>query len=448
MTLKATAHSSKKSSHVRWFVLAVICIASSILYILKTNLSIASKTLMSDLGITEIQLGFAFSATSWGYALFQFPGGIFGDKVGSRRALTIAATLWGVFTLLTGLIPGPGIISIQLMLTILIALRFLLGASQAPFFPIVGGTIGNWFPISGWALPNGLSSSALTLGTAATGPLMVWLLQASGWRESFFIIAPLGLIAALLWWLIVRDYPVENPAVSESELKLIDSDRPPPIDPSEQKGSWKLVIKDRNILLLTVSYFCMCYIFYLLYDWLFLYLVEVRHFTQQTAGYLTALEWIVGAISATIGGYVCDRCAKKYGPRSGYRIVPVPALILTGVLLIGGAMVNNPYAAVLLLALCCAFTQMSDCVYWGATASIAGRHTTEASGVLNTGGNAVGGIAALMVPITAKYFGWVAAISTGSFFVIAAGLLWFLIKSDQPMAMEPLKIPGTLQNSH
>ena len=54
-----------------------------------------------------------------------------------------------------------------------------MGAAQAPFFPVTGGALTcNWFPVTGWALPSSLGNAGLTLGAAATGPLIAWLMVA------------------------------------------------------------------------------------------------------------------------------------------------------------------------------------------------------------------------------------------------------------------------------
>jgi MFS transporter, ACS family, glucarate transporter len=422
-----------RTSHVRWILVVVMCVVSFISYVLRTNLSIVGDRMMSDLGLTQIQLGLVLSAFAWGYALFQFPGGILGDVLGSRKALALTAAMWGILTLLTGMIPGRNLASIGTILTMLIVIRFLVGASHGPLFPIVGGTIGNWFPVSSWALPNGLTSTALNLGAAAAAPLIVWLMYLSGWRGSFFLTAPLGLLASILWWHYVRDYPSQHPRVSASEIALIDANRPPPVDPAKQKSAWKAMLKNREVILLTVSYFFMNYIFYLIFNWFFIYLVDVRHIPEQQAGYLTASQYIVGSAGATLGGYFCDRLAKQKGPLWGYRILPIPCLLLTAVFVVAGAVVQNSYLAVGYFAICSGLTQFTDPVYWGAIVAVSGRHAAAASGVMNTGGNAVGGIGAVLVPLIAKQFGWVAAISSGGIFTIAAALLWFLIRADRTM---------------
>jgi len=61
----------------------------------------SSLSITHYFGLSKIQLGMVLSAFAWGYAIFQFPGGIFGDMVGSRRALATITLLWGILTLAT-----------------------------------------------------------------------------------------------------------------------------------------------------------------------------------------------------------------------------------------------------------------------------------------------------------------------------------------------------------
>jgi ACS family glucarate transporter-like MFS transporter len=427
-------------SKVRFKILFMITLASAVAYVFRTNFSVSGETMKKELGFTEIQLGMIFSAFAWGYAVFQFPGGVFGKVFGARKSITTIALFWGLLALLIAIIPGPAHISVTLILSILIALEFLVGASQAPLFPIVGQIIADWFPVSSWALPNGLTNVGLTLGGALTGPLIVWLMHLSGWRGSFYWTVPLALFIAISWWWYVRNYPGEHKAVNEEERALIESNR----DPIEEtrKGMWKIALKNREVLLLTLSYFCMNYVFYIFFSWLFYYLVDIRGFQKSQAGVMNSVFWIVGAVGASIGGFLCDRLVRKYGARRGYRLVPVSGMILTAIFLICGAITTNVYLALTLFSLSFSLTQFTDSSYWAAAIAIGDRQAAAAAcGILNTGGNAIGGIGGLLVPITAKYFGWPAAIASGALFAILAAVLMLFVRADRTIIVTPASRP-------
>ena len=423
---------------VRWLVLAILVTASSIAYMLRSSLSIVGETMMHDLGMSEVQLGFVFSAFAAGYAIFQFPGGIFGDRFGARFTIAMIAVGWGLLTIVTALIPGTDVLSVGTIVIALMVTRFLVGVFQAPLFPVgIGGTIVSWFPMKQWGLANGLTSTGLTLGAAATAPLIVWLMSLYGWRSALLITAPAAFVVAIVFYWYVRNDPKDHPQIESDELEKISSDRPPEgVVPA--MGGWKLALKNRNVLLITLSYFCMNYVFYLFFSWFFFYLVDVKGFSNEEAGILTAAQWVFGAIGATAGGILCDYLVGRYGLRYGPKRLVMTALILSAIFLWVGAVSDNVLLCVGMLCLSFACNQLTEAPIWVSTMAVSGRHAPVATGILNTGANIPGVLGGLLVPFTAGIFGWPAAMVTGSFFAVVGALLWLFIRADEPMG-EPIQ---------
>ncbi|MDX1481803.1 MAG: MFS transporter [Woeseiaceae bacterium] len=418
---------------IRWIVLSIIILASFVAYVLRTNVNIVGETMMTDLGMNPVQLGMVFSAFAAGYAIFQFPGGIFGDRVGPRRAIAIIATAWAVLTIVTALVPGTDVLPVGVIITALVVVRFLVGAAHAPFFPVtIGGTIASWFPVRQWGLPNGLSSTGLTRGAAAPAPAVVGRLEAYGWRGALQLTAPAGFVIAIVYWWFVTDEPQDHKLVTDEELELIKSDRPA-AEGKHEPGAWKLALTDRNVLLLAISYFCMNYVFYLFFNWFFFYLVDVKGFSAADAGILTAALWILGAVGATAGGFTCDLLVRGLGIRLGPRALAATGLVLSAILLIAGALTENVTLAIVALCLCFACNQLTEAPFWVATMSVAGPHAQVATGVLNTGGNVTGIVGGLLVPLTAGWFGWPAAIMTGALFALVGATLWLFVRADETM---------------
>jgi len=417
---------------VRWRIVGLLTLASFVAYLLRTNMSVAGERMMRDLGLTQIQLGVVLAGFAWGYAIFQLPGGILGEWLGARKALAFIAVAWGVLNMVVGLVPGAGSASLVAIISTLAVLRFLMGAAQAPLYPIASGqSIARWFPVTGWALPNGLLNGGLTLGSAATAPLIAWLTAELGWRVSFVVTGPLGIGIAGIWWWYARDRPDEHPGIRPRELALIDAGRPT-VGHETAFRDWRLVLRDRNVLLITASYFCSNYVFYFFFNWLYIYLVDVRKFEALRGGAFAAAPWIAGAVGAMLGGVVCDQISKRYGFRWGPRLVSITGLVLAGGFIIAAGTATSPYVAVAFLCLCLAFQQFTDSAAWAATMMVGGRHAAAACGVLNTGGNVVGGIGALLVPITARVLGWPAALGIASLFALLGAIVWIWIEADRP----------------
>ena len=430
----------RRATLVRWRVCALMTIGSFVAYLLRSNMSVAGVPMAADLGLTRIELGLVLGGFAWGYALFQFPGGVVGDLIGARRALAAIAVLWGVFNLLVGLIPARAAGGAVTVILVLVALRFLMGAAQAPLFPIIGGgTTCSWFPASGWALPNALQNAGATFGAAATGPLIAWLAGRFGWRASFLITAPAALVFAAGWWWYVRDRPAQHRGVNAAERELIDRGRPAAQALPIERGGWKAVLRDPQVRLLTVGYFCANFVFYFFFNWLFTYLIESRGFQLLEGGWYAAVPWMAGAVGAVAGGWVCDRLWARIGPRRSCSIPGAAGLLAAGALLLAAAEAPHPIVAVALLSLCLGAQQFTDAIYWAGMIAVAGRRASAGCGVMNTGGNLAGGVVALLVPLAVDRLGWPAALATASAFAFAAAALWLVTAVDRAMdgAAEP-----------
>jgi len=418
---------------IRWIVLAIILLTSFVAYVLRTNFNIVGETMMHDLGLNQYQLGMMFSAFAAGYTIFQFPGGIFGDKFGARFTIALIAIAWAILTVVTALIPGTDMLTVGAIVAALVVTRFLVGATHAPFFPVIaGGTIASWFPVKQWGLPNGLSSTGLTLGAAATAPIVVWLMEAHGWRGALLITAPTGFVVAAIYYWYVSNDPADHPQIIAEELALTKSDRPPD-EAGPETGAWKLALKNRNVLLIALSYACMNYVFYLFFSWFFFYLVDVKGFSASDAGMLTAAQWILGAVGATAGGFICDILVRRLGVGTGPRLLAMTGLVLSGIFLLIGALSDNVILTVVMLCICFACNQLTEAPFWVATMAVSGKHAPVATGILNTGGNIPGIVGGMLVPLTAGLLGWPAAIATGALFAIVGAVLWLFVRADEPM---------------
>ena len=428
----ATPRSGVLRYAVRWHILFLLCLASLLAYVFRFNVSIAGLEIRTELELTDQELSWILSSGIWGYALFQLPGGLFGQVIGPRLALTACLVLWSVFTMLTGVLPGTLFTSSGAIFASLMALRFLLGASVGPLFPVVGGAVAAWFPASRWAYPNALSTAALNVGSFLTGPLVAWLMVTLGWRESFYLLSPLGLALAGLWWWYARDVPSEHPRVSPAELELIRADRPPQ-SAALPPGTCARLLKNRDMLLLMFSYLCMNMTFYIFFSWLFIYLVDVRGFDALQGGFAAGLPWMVAALGAIAGGELCDRLCRRLGPRWGCRVPAIAGLLSSAVFLFFGAAAPNAYFAIALLCLCFAANQFTDGAYWQGTIYVSGRFATAGCGVLNTGGNFAGILVTPLVPFLNRRFGWFVALASGAVFSVIAAVLWLFIRADRVM---------------
>src|SRR5262245_56076686 len=81
-------------TNVRYWVLALLCLATTTAYIDRGCISVMEKLIREDLDIDKEAMGTELGAFFIAYALFQVPAGWLGHVWGTRRALAFYSILW------------------------------------------------------------------------------------------------------------------------------------------------------------------------------------------------------------------------------------------------------------------------------------------------------------------------------------------------------------------
>ena len=410
---------------VRLWIYAYMFGFAAMAYVQRTTISVSAPALTESQHLSTQQIGWLFLAFTAAYAVGQLPGGALGQRLGPRAVFAGLGVVCIVATLATAL--PPLLLSGSAVLYALIASQCLLGLGQGPVFPVFAAVVERWFPARQFALCNGVVSSGMLLGGALTPPLLVALTAALGWQQAILWTAlPAALLTAGWWW-YGRDRPQQHRSVTADELAELDS--APPAPPLTLARMWQ-VLRNRNVLLLTMSYLCMNFVFYMISFWSFLYLVEQRKLTGLESGLMAMVPWIGAACGAAVGGVLADRLAVRYGATRGYRLLPLVSLPLGAVMLVAIPQIASVAIAVAALTLAFLAMEINEGPYWAATMSIARADTGAATGVLNTGGN-VGGI--VCQPVVAALVAggnWNLAWFSGAVFALLAAVLWLFTRAE------------------
>jgi ACS family glucarate transporter-like MFS transporter len=407
---------------VRWAVLAGLFGFSFFAYVQRTSISVAADRLMSEVGLTQVQVGWLFTAFLASYAALQAPGGWVGQRLGARRTLVACSIVALTATMIT--VAAPAVFVGTAGLIVLLLSQLLLGAAQAPVFPATAGATESWFPRHQWSFAQGLMSSGLNLGSAAAPPAIALLMVALGWQAALLLASAPLIALTLFWYVRARDFPADDPRVPRAELDELEPTQTfSSAFPSASRV--RALLLDRSLLLLTLSYLVMNYAFYFLTFWSFLYFRQERHFSTIDSGWLAAAPFIAAGVGAALGGGACDALRKGLGERWGFRAAPLLALPLSGIALVAAA--SAPSAVSAEIDLCAAFAaiEVTEGIYWAAAMRIAGSDSMLATGILNTGGNIGGIIGTPLVAVLTANHSWNAAFLAGAACAVFAALLWF-----------------------
>jgi ACS family glucarate transporter-like MFS transporter len=419
----------KKWRGVRWILIGWIFVISAIAYLDRVNISIAGKSMAAEYGLTDLQLGYVFSAFVIGYALFQAPGGRLADRIGPRRTLLGAVVWWGVFTTLSAAIPS----GMAHALIILIAVRFALGVGEAVVYPSSNRFVAAWVPSVERGLANGLIFAGVGAGAGVTPPLIVYVMQTYGWRASFIVSAAIGLIAGVIWYLLARDRPSEHPMISADELRHIETGLPPAGSEKRAILPWGSIFSSKDLAAMTLSYFAYGYTAYIFFTWFFIYLSSVRGLDLKASRYYAMLPFIAMAVCSSLGGWISDRVAARSGERVGRCGIAAAGMALAAIFVALATQVESARLASIVLAGGAGALYISQSAFWAVTAEIAGPSAGTVSGVMNMGGQIGGAVTASLSPWIAGRFGWTASFLTAAALCGVGAALWSAVNPAHRM---------------
>lgn len=431
-----------RQAAVRWQILWLLSFVSLVRSIDALNFSVAAKQIMPEYGLTEVQMGVLYTAFTVGYGLFHIPGGWLADMLGPRRILAVAILWWSIFTGMTavaGELPFIGQLLTPFWAFFLI--RFLVGVGEGAAYPTTSKTVANWMAADERGLASGLIWSGAGLGYALAPPLVAWGMVRYGWRLTFYALGGLGILLAIFWYRAVRDRPHEHPRVSQQELERIyGGARPAGQGELPRHPPWRVLLTDRNILLLCVATFSLGYVAYIYQSWFYLYLVNVRGFSIVSGGFFAAGPFLAVTILAPIGGFVSDALTRRYGSRKGRRVAAMAGFLGSALFMYFGAQATDPYMAVFLLSLGDGLIYSVIGSLWSTIMDIAGEHTGAVYGVIGMCANIGGMVAPTLTPLIATYYGWEAALHAAALLACTGGMLWLAIDASKKLALSEREV--------
>src|SRR5437588_1683037 len=220
----------------------------------RMNVGAAALEMPHDLGFNNSVIGLGAGMFFIGYFLLEIPGALIVERWGARRWIARIMISWGVLTVFMAFIHTAH----QFYLV-----RFLVGAAEAGFFPGVIVYLTHWFLYQDRAKAVAFFYAANPLSYVIGSPIaglllgMSWL-GISGWRWLFVIEGiPAILLGFITIWYLT-DWPEKAGWLPENEKTWITTEL------QKEKKAKKTVrtygileaMRQRDVVLLTVCYFC------------------------------------------------------------------------------------------------------------------------------------------------------------------------------------------------
>jgi MFS family permease len=369
-----------------WVIFFAITLAV-ITYIDRVCISQAAPAMRQDLGLTAVQMGWAFAAFTWAYALFEIPGGWMGDRWGARKVLMRIVTWWSFFTAATAWVWN---------LPSLLVVRALFGAGEAGCFPNLTKAFTTWLPMRERVRAQGIMWLSARWGGAFTPLLVAVILNHLSWRRAFEVFGAVGVVWAVFFYRWYRDNPREHPSLNEAEKKLL-----PPAESviaSHGPVPWGRFLRSKTVWLLWAQYMCMAYGWYFYITWLPTYLQEARGMTLTKGALLAGIPLFFGGLGSLFSGYISSYLEHRTGKvRAVRRWLAGLGFFGASLCLVLSVNIEDPLWAMIAMGLASFSNDLAMPPSWGACMDVGGKYVGTLSGSMNMMGNLAGGVGPLAV---------------------------------------------------
>lgn len=206
----------QKIPNLRWYVVALLFLATAISYIDRQTLAVVAPTLREELGLSNFGYGLILTSFLIAYTIMQPVTGWLIDRIGTRKGFALIMLWWSAAAVLHAF--GRGVVSFSIF-------RFLLGAGEAGSWSACVRGVSEWFPKQERGLANGIWGAGTSVGLVVSVPLVAWITISYGWRAAFVLTGLSGIVWVGVWWAVYR-LPEEHPRTTEAELDLLRQSEP------------------------------------------------------------------------------------------------------------------------------------------------------------------------------------------------------------------------------
>ncbi|MCS6948019.1 MAG: MFS transporter, partial [Steroidobacteraceae bacterium] len=329
----------------RWWIAILLLLVTAIGSIDRQALSVTAKVIRDEFGLSNAQYGALGFAFLFAYAVGQLLAGVFVDRLGTKRSLSLAVIWWSIAAIAHVAASGFGGF---------FAARAFLGITEGANFPAAFKAIAEWFPKAERSMATGLVTAGTSLGLILAPPVAGTLAHFFGWQAAFIVPG----LAGFLWvyfWQRQYELPERHPRVGADERALALRDRigasAAPIGIGARVRLWGHYLRYRETWGLVLARFVGDGAFYFFAIWLPLYLQTERGMSLLATAFVAAIPFLFADLGSLGGGWLGQRLIHRGWSVDRSRKTLIWAGCLGTLVAWPVAVVDSAWLAVLLAAL-------------------------------------------------------------------------------------------------
>ena len=335
---------AKGTGRMRWFVCALLFLATTTNYMDRQVLGILAPVLQKDLHWTQVSYGNMIACFTFAYGLSYIMAGRVIDRLGTRKGYGLFVGIWSVSSAAHAFVNSAFGFGVA---------RFFLGIGESGNFPAALKAVAEWFPKEERALATGIFNSGTNFAALLAPIIIPFIALRWGWRYGFVFTASMSMLWLIGWML----FPYNRLRPVETQLT---HGLPTPGELAEKRSLWSF-LTDRGTIAFAGAKFLTDPVWWFYLFWGPLFLTSRFHISIAQMSLPLVVIYFGASIGSIFGGWLSGFWIKQGRSVNFSRKMAMGLFALAALPVIFAAQVSTLWMSVSLITIAAAAHQGFSC---------------------------------------------------------------------------------------
>jgi MFS family permease len=314
-----------------WTITTLLFLYMLVNFADKAVVGLAAVPIMKDLNLTPKEFGLLGSSFFLLFPVSAIFVGFIANRVQARYVIMALAASWALVQF-----PMVGTVG----LSTLLVCRILLGAGEGPAFAIALHAVYKWFPDEKRTLPTAVVSQGSAFGVIVALPALNWIIVHYSWHWAFGALGIVGLLWVAAWLALGK------------EGVLTDAARPGSDGNIRERQPYSRLLLAPTFIGCCLACFGAYWSLSLGLTWFTPFIIKGLGYSQQDAGWLSTLPWVMGAIVVLSTGWFSQKLMSSgFSSRVARSLLGCAPLVAGGFIILAVPYMDNNAGKITLLVL-------------------------------------------------------------------------------------------------
>lgn len=378
----------------RYIVTYMVLWGCAVMYIVRTNLSVAIVPMAKEYNWDSNDQGLVLSSFYYGYILTQLFGGALSKRFPPTHVFSIAIGISAALSLVTPLTRGH--------LTAIIVIRSLEGVALGVTFPAMMAINAIWAPPFERSIIMMIGSAGMHVGTVMALAGSGFLNDSLGHESIFYVFGAFGVLWFILWLFVVRPSPETDPWISDRERTfIIESIGIGKQSTRLTEVPWCRIFTSVPVWSLVAAHFAYTWGAYTLLTQMPTFLSDTMGLELSATGFVSCLPYITTGVLSVPAGILTDFLISRniLSTVKTRKLFSSGSYLIQTVFMMLAAYLKSPVGSIASLTIAVGFQTVTQCGYGVNYLDIAPQYGGIIFGFMNTFGTLSGIISPILTGV-------------------------------------------------